>query len=180
MSISAILNSTSTPYQFAGNPLRQQFKQLGQALQSGNLSSAQSDFESLRQAFSQPPTTSGSALGASAASSPLSQAFSQLASDLQSGNLAAAQKDFSTVQQDAKSLNGSFSRFGHHHHHGGGAAPAINSLLQDLNPTAQSQNSVFGNGTGAQAIFSPLHQPLQSYGGGGGLLSSESALSLEA
>ena len=180
MSISAILNRASNPYQFASNPLRQQFKQLGQALQSGNLSSAQSDFESLRQAFSQPATASGSALGASAASSPLSQAFSQLASDLQSDNLAAAQKDISTVQQDAKNLNGSFSRFGHHHHHGGGAAPAINSLLQDLNPTAQSQNSVFGNGTGAQAIFSPLHQPLQSYGGGGGLLSSESALSLEA
>lgn len=113
MSISGILSNTYNQYQIGAtpNPIQQQIQQLGTALQSGNLSAAQSDFASLQAAFSQPSTTTGAPT--STAGGPVNQAFNQLASDLQSGNLSAAQKDFATVQQDIHGPNGgpSFSRF---------------------------------------------------------------------
>src|ERR1035438_4742169 len=93
MSISGIQGNTFNPYQFATSNSRQQFQQLGQALQSGNLSAAQSDFASLQQGFSQSAAASNA--NSTSAANPLSQAFNQLASDLQSGNLSAAQKDYS-------------------------------------------------------------------------------------
>ena len=75
MSISAILNSSSNQYQIgaASNPYQQEIQQLGQALQSGNLSAAQSDFATLQAAFSQPATTT-----AGSTSNPVAQAFNQL------------------------------------------------------------------------------------------------------
>src|SRR5450755_1201947 len=119
MSISGIQGNTFNPYQFATSNPAQQFQQLGQALQSGNLSAAQSDFASLQKAFPQSASTSSAT--SSTAANPLSQAFNQLASDLQSGNLSAAQKDYSTIQQDVQGANGGTSgAHSHHHHHGGG------------------------------------------------------------
>ena len=102
MSISGFLSSTFNPQPPAGatNPYQQQLQQLSQALTSGNLSAAQSDFATLQKAFTQSSTT-GSA-SSSPSANPVTQAFNQLASDLQSGNLAAAQKDFSTLKLDAK------------------------------------------------------------------------------
>lgn len=96
MSISGILSSSLSHYQLgaARTPYQQTFQQLGQDLQSGNLSAAQSDLATLQKAISQPATTSPTT------SDPVTQAFHQLATDLQSGNLSAAQKDFSTLQQD--------------------------------------------------------------------------------
>jgi outer membrane protein assembly factor BamD (BamD/ComL family) len=92
MSIFGILSSSLSHYQLgaARTPYQQTFQQLGQDLQSGNLSAAQSDLATLQKAISQTATTSD----------PVTQAFHQLATDLQSGNLSAAQKDFSTLQQD--------------------------------------------------------------------------------
>ena len=105
MSISGISSNSYNPYQTGANPLQQQFQQLGQALQSGNLSAAQSDFASLRAGFSQPSSTTGASSATSTSSTtsnPVNQAFNQLASDLQSGNLSAAQKDYSAIQQETK------------------------------------------------------------------------------
>ena len=176
MSLSGIPSNTFNPYRFVtSNPPQPQLQQLSQALQSGNLSAAQSDFATLQQAFSQPATTTG---GASSAASPLSQAFNQLASDLQSGNLSAAQKDFSTVQQDVQSSNGFSSRFGHHHHHGGGGSQSQNSLFPDVNQPVQSSSST--GTTSAQATVNALKQQLQQYALGGGALTSESPISFEA
>ena len=87
------------------NANKQQFKHgfplLGQDLQSGNLSQAQSDFASLQQLL---PSRQQSSLLAPASSTqssnPLATAVSQLAQDLKSGNLTAARSDFATVQQD--------------------------------------------------------------------------------
>lgn len=61
------------------------FRQLGQALQSGNLGAAQQAFASFLQTFGSTQGTSTSPLGA------LTQA-------LQSGNLGAAQQAFATLQ----------------------------------------------------------------------------------
>lgn len=66
---------------------RQDFQQLSQALQSGNLSGAQSAFAALSAGRS-----------SQAASNPNSL-FSQLGQALQGGNLAAAQQAFAQIQQ---------------------------------------------------------------------------------
>lgn len=189
MSISAILNSSYNPYQLgaASNPFQQDMQQMGQALQSGNLSAAQSDFAALQAAFSQSTTSTASASSTSASTStsnPVAQAFNQLATDLQSGNLSAAQKDYSTVQQDLQSQGGtSASHFHHHHHHGGGGggdSTTQNSLLQDLNQIGQNLTS--SNLAGAQQAYATLRQQLQQFsiGGEGSSLLSNMPLSLMA
>src|SRR5260370_36184530 len=73
----------------------QVFQQLGQDLQSGNLSAAQSDVLTLQQSVL--PTASTKA---SSSKDCIAHDFSQLSKDLQSGIIAAAQKDYAAVQQD--------------------------------------------------------------------------------
>ncbi len=183
MSITGIPSSTFNPYQLGtpANIYQQNFQKLGQDLQSGNLSSAQSDFATLQQAFAQPSTTSGTAAAttSTATSNPITQAFNQLASDLQSGNLAAAQKDYSTLQQDLQSQSGAGHHLHNHHRiNAGGDSTSQNPLLQDLNQLGQSLTS--SNLTGAQQAYAMLQQQLQQFGLGGGALPTESPVSLEA
>jgi hypothetical protein len=111
MSISGILRSLSqNQFTAAKTPLQQSIQQLGEDLQSGNTSSAQSDFANLQQAFSQ--------LASSTSTSNLvAQSFKQLASDVQSGNISASQKDLSTLQQDLQSQSGAESTQRLHHNH---------------------------------------------------------------
>jgi hypothetical protein len=170
MSISGILASVFNHQQTSAtsNPYQQQIQQLGQALQSGNLSAAQSDFATLQQAFSQPATTTGPA--STNTSSPVNQSFRQLASDLQSGNLTAAQKDFYTIQQGIKPQGSPLSNHFHYHVHSnnGGESAGVtdpNSLDQNLNQLAQSLTS--GNPAGAQQAYATLQQQLQQFALGG-------------
>ncbi len=185
MSISGIPSSTFSPYQLGtpANIYRQNFQKLGQDLQSGNLSSAQSDFATLAQAFAQPSTTSGTAAAttSTATSNPITQAFNQLASDLQSGNLAAAQKDYSTLQQDLQNQSGMGHHVHNHHRISAGGvedSSSQNPLLQDLNQLGQSLTS--SNLSGAQQAYAILQQQLQQFALGGGALATESPVSLEA
>ncbi len=185
MSISGI--SSNLYNQYHTNPIQQQFQQLGTALQSGNLSAAQSDFASLQAAFSQPATTTGSASPAtnSPTNNPTSQAFHQLASDLQSGNLSGAQKDFSTIQQGIQSTAGTISghRLHHSHHGGGGVSNEEQSLLQDLgqpSPSATGQNATSSTISGVQQAYGTLAQELQQFALSGSALTSESPISFDA
>jgi len=176
MSIAGILGS-SNPYQIgaASNPLQQQFQQLGQALQPGKLSSAQSDFATLQAAFSQPSSAAGSAT-----SNSIKQAFNQLASDLQSGNLSAAQKDYSTVQQDLQGARGAVSKFrsGEHHSHGG-VSNGQNTLLQELSKASQSPST--STLASAQQSYATMQQELQQIARSGtASLTSESPVSFDA
>jgi outer membrane protein assembly factor BamD (BamD/ComL family) len=83
-STQSVQNTPSTFQQ-----IKAEFQQLGQDLQSGNLTQAQQDYTTLSQNLP----------GASQSSTnPLLQAFAQLGKDLQSGNLQAAQQDYTTVQ----------------------------------------------------------------------------------
>ena len=93
MSTSGITSSMSSQMQ----QIQQEFQQLGQDLQSGNLTAAQSDFTTLQNDL---PQTSSTSSSTSQSNNPIAQAFSQLSQDLQSGNLTAAQQDYSTIQQD--------------------------------------------------------------------------------
>jgi hypothetical protein len=105
------------------NPVAQAFAQLGQDLQSGNLSAAQQDFTTIREDSTQQLNVSPvqihhlhhhhveSSEGSSSPSSsqqtnPILQDFSKLAQSLQAGNLQSAQQAFSTLQTDLQQIGG--------------------------------------------------------------------------
>jgi hypothetical protein len=131
------------------------FRQLGQDLQSGNLSQAQQDFATLQQALPNP-----TAFAQSQSNNPIVQAFNALSQDLQGGNLRAAQQDFATLQQDLQQ-NANAPQV-HHHHHGGGRGEEnqISQAFQSLSQALQSNNL-----SGAQSAFATLEQDFSQIGG---------------
>jgi thioredoxin-like negative regulator of GroEL len=108
MSLLGIASSSLFSYltqhaQSNGQQFKQEFQQLGQDLQSGNLTAAQSDLAALRQnapQFSGASSSGSASTTASSGAVSLAQEFKQLAQDLQSGNLSGAQQAYSTLQQD--------------------------------------------------------------------------------
>jgi outer membrane protein assembly factor BamD (BamD/ComL family) len=179
MSVSGIASSSlfaafsSTQQQNRSQQIQQDFQQLGQDLQAGNLTQAQTVFSSLTQllpAQFQTNATTSTTQSGSQTSNPISQALSQLGSDLQSGNLSAAQSDFSTLQNDLESAK---STEGPHHHrtHGG---PVLEN--QNNQSSQNSSASLFGqlgqelqsgNLTAAQQTYSTLQQDFLQFAGGG-------------
>ena len=130
MSVSGItsINSTQlTNVQQNLQKVQNEFKLLGQDLQSGNLTQAQADFVTLSQSLASPPnfvgptavqqaagTTAGSSANSPNTPGPtaithsatashhrvhLRQALNQLGQALQAGNLSAAQQAFQTMSQ---------------------------------------------------------------------------------
>jgi len=89
--------------------VRQDFATLAQALQTGDLSTAQQAYAALQKDL---PNSSGAASpsGAATPNSPLAK----LGQALQSGDLPGAQQAFAAMQQ---------ARHGHHHHHATASAP---------------------------------------------------------
>jgi len=159
MSVSGISSSSLFDYntQSVQNKMqqfRQEFQQLGQDLQSGNLSAAQSDFATLQQPG--PQTNSTSSLQSS---NPIVQAFNQLAKDLQSGNTSAAQQDYKTIQQDFQ--NQATQGHHHHHHHGGGGGSGASAISQLMNQLGQELQS--GNVSTAQQTYNSLLQDFQQF-----------------
>ena len=154
------------------NPNKQQIKQgfqlLGQDLQSGNLSQAQSDFASLQQLIpgGQQNTLLAPTSGAQSGN-PLATAVSQLAQDLKSGNLSAAQSDFSTVQQDLQQAGSRLGGpHGHHHRHHGDGEASQSSSQQDPISTLfgqLGQDLQAGNLSAAQQAYASLQQDLQRF-----------------
>jgi hypothetical protein len=166
-SILGQISSATTP-----NPNKQQFKQgfqqLGQDLQLGNLSQAQSDFASLQQLLPSGQQNSLLAPTTGAQSSnPLATAVSQLAQDLKSDNRTAAQSDFATVQQDLQLAGPQLgAAHGHHHHHqsesdssqSSGQQNPISTLFGQLGQDLQA-----GNLSAAQQAYSSLQQDFQQF-----------------
>jgi len=149
---SSLLNFNTQSIQNQGIQSQKQqfqteFQQLGQDLQSGNLSAAQADFATLQQLRPQTNSTSSSQ-----SNSPIAQEFNQLSQDLQSGNISAAQQDYAKIQQD---LQNQVQGHHHHHHHGGGAGEA-NSLSQELSVLGQALQA--GSLSSAQQAYSALQQ----------------------
>ncbi len=170
------LGSSSTPstQQTTAQKLKQEFQQLGQDLQAGNLSAAQSDLAVLKQNAPQ-----NSAVAGGQSSNPISQAFQQLSTDLQAGNLSAAQSDYSTIQQDFQSQATQGS--GRHHHHGGGNDSGTTATGQSSNPISQLLSQLgtalqAGNLAAAQTAYSTLQQDFQQFAQSGGLLAASSTL----
>ncbi len=164
-----MFDSSNQTIQNKMQQFQKEFQQLGQDLQSGNLSAAQSDFVTLQQLGPQSSSTSSAQ-----SNSPIAQAFNQLAQDLKSGNVSAAQQDFAKIQQ-AFQNHASQSR-GHHHHHGGGdSGSTISQLFDQLGQALQS-----GNLSGAQQAYNSLMQDLQQAGQSTGQTSAQATSSVSA
>jgi hypothetical protein len=149
-------------WQAKAQKIQSEFQQLGQDLQAGNLTQAQSDFSTLSQ------NVSGSVQN----NSSLAQAFSALGSALQSGNVSAAQKAYTTLQQDVQQAG-----MGHHHHHrhAGSSSQSTNSSTEStMGQLFSSLGSALtaGNLSAAQTAYSTLTQDLSQLGLGSGSASS--------
>lgn len=158
ISSSSLFDYSNQSVQNKMEKIQKEFQQLGQDLQSGNLSAAQSDFATLQQLA--PQNSSTASTSSTSSSSSIAQAFQQLAQDLQSGNLSGAQQDFATIQQDfhsqAAQTQGQQTEGHHHHHrHGGGdsGSSAISHLFEQLGTAFQS-----GNLSSAQQAYNTLMQ----------------------
>jgi len=163
--------------------IRDEFKQLAQDLQSGNLGAAQQDFTTLSQNLPGAGQTSGTPaaqVSAANGSNPLAQAFNQLGQDLQSGNLQAARQDFTTIREaaqqnvQASTQPNSLQVGGHHrphHHHvekteessAASSSQQAGAIGQAFSQLAQTLRT--GNLQGAQQAFSALQNDLQQIGG---------------
>lgn len=139
--------------------MKQEFQQLGQDLQSGNLSAAQQDFATFQSLAPQ-----NTAASPAQSDNPIAQPFNQLSQDLQSGNLTAARQDYTQIQQDLQSR--AEQTHGHHHHHGEGGSGEneIGQLFDQLGQALQS-----GYLSTAQQVFNTLQQDFQQSGQNNGL-----------
>ena len=145
---------------------------MGQDLQSGNLTQAQSDFATLSQNLSGagPSAAANTNTAAATSNSPLLQAFTQLGQDLQSGNLQGAQQDFTNLQQDLQQISSQQVGGHHRHHHHAESSQSSSSSSQQTNPIVQAfstlaQDLQAGNLSGAQSAFATLQNDLQQIGG---------------
>ncbi len=123
------------------------FQQLGQDLQSGSLSSAQSDSTTLQQL--RPQSSSASA---SQSDNPIARMFGQRSKDRQSLNLSAVQQGY-TFPHAMHSVE-----HGNHHHDGGSTSGTseIDGVLDQLGTALP-----FGKLSPAQGAFTTLQQDLQ-------------------
>jgi hypothetical protein len=148
---STLFDSSNQTVQNNMQQFKQEFQQVGQDLQSGNLSAAQADFVTLQQlgpkGISDPTIQSGN---------PLSQAFNKLSQELSSGNVSVAQQDYAKIQQAFQ--NQASGTYGHHHHHHGGAN-GENAISQLMNQQGQALQS--GDLSSAQTAYNSLLQDYQ-------------------
>ncbi len=152
MSISPI--STAPSYANSGaqsvsQQQRNEFQQLSQSLQSGNLQGAQAAYKSLTQNSSGASTTPSFL---SNKNSPLAQDFQAIGSALQSGNLQGAQTAFAKLQADAtasqssqQTQGSSGAHRGHHHHHASSSdADSSGSTATASTTTSNSSSTIPG------------------------------------
>jgi soluble cytochrome b562 len=152
-------------WQVKAQKIQSEFQQLGQDLQAGKLTQAQSDFSTLSQNISGPLQSN----------SALAQAFSALGSALQSGNLSAAQQAYTALQQDVQQVGQ-----GHHHRHhhvGNSSGTTSSSTGSTLSQLFSSLGSALqsGNLSAAQTAYSTLSQDLAGLGWSSGATSQSMA-----
>ncbi len=126
MSLSGI-SSTTPSYT---SPLQNGFKQraddftaLKTALQSGDISAAQSAFKTFKQDIQTAKSPSGS--------SQPSQDFQSLESALSTGDISSAQKAFAAFQADVQAAHKS-----HHHHHKAATSNDAQTQTGSFTPSA--------------------------------------------
>jgi len=153
MSVSSISTPTTSPQQWQNvfQQQRQDFNQLAQALQSGDLEGAQKAFANLQSLQpSNGPNSNSSA-------NPIQNDFAALGQALSSGNLSQAQSDFSQLQSDLKSgfqnlpgtqAAGGAHRGHHHHHHSVSSSQDSTSSTTDTTNNSSSSATTTSDGAG--------------------------------
>ncbi|MGO8763999.1 MAG: hypothetical protein ACLQSR_02555 [Limisphaerales bacterium] len=143
MSSISSISSTTNLYQPAnqnvGGQFVQDFQAIGSALQSGNLSTAQSALAAFQQDLQgNSQTTSSQPFGTNTKAN---SDYQNLVTSLQSGDLTNAKQDFTSLQTDLKSASAASSAHkGHHHHH---SFSATDSTATASNPTATNPTASF-------------------------------------
>jgi hypothetical protein len=151
MSISSITPNTALPptWQNVFQQRRQDFSQLAQALQSGDLAGAQQAFSDLQSL--QPNTGNGTNTNSNSSGNPIAKDWAALGQALSSGNLSQAQSDFAQLQTDIKTAYQNQSgaqgtnraHHGHHHHH----HSEVSSSQDSNNNTDSPNGSTTGTNT---------------------------------
>jgi hypothetical protein len=110
---------------------KQDYSQLATALQSGDLSGAQSAFSTLQslngQGQSSAVSSTGTSSNSSASGNTISNDFAALGQALKSGSIANAQSAFAQLQTDMQAQQTSGHHHHHHHHHGGTGSSGSNA-----------------------------------------------------
>lgn len=156
MSISNITATAglSQTWQSLFQQRKQDFSNLAQALQSGDLAGAQKAYADLQSLQQNSPA--GSNARSNSNGNPVQSDFAALGQALASGNLSQAQSDFSKLQSDFKSaLQNTAQQIGgahkghHHHRHQEAASSQDSSSTPGATTADNSQsNSSSGPGTG--------------------------------
>jgi len=160
MSIDAISSSSSSSQTSAMQTnflqMRKLLEQLGQALQSGDLSEAQSAFASLQQLL--PSSSANQAQTAQQTNqSTFTTDLNALGQALKSGDLSKAQDAFAKLQQDMQSV-----QKGHHRHHR--KADDLQDSVSSSNSGTDSNqtNGIKANFQQINTYFNQLGEALQS------------------
>lgn len=137
MSIQSV-SATTNPYlaqmQSSSSAMGSEFKSLANALQSGDLKSAQDAYLQIQSSMQ----NSQAAAQTSGIQNQVSSDFDTLGKALQSGDLNAAKDALTKLGQDMQSAG----KAHHHHHHHGGKAP---SQAVAPSTTASSTTDTDGN-----------------------------------
>ncbi|HTB84291.1 MAG TPA: hypothetical protein VK742_11605 [Candidatus Sulfotelmatobacter sp.] len=138
MSSISSVSSSSPAYQNynAGNVQQtvQDFQAIGNALQSSDVSSAQSALTTFQQALATNTNSQSATIQPFGKNSQANTDFQSLVSSLQSGNLNNAQQAYTSLQKDLKPAHQ-----GHHHHHGSSVTSGT------ISTTSTSTNSSTGS-----------------------------------
>jgi len=121
-SISSVSSSNPAYQNYNASNVKQtiqDFQAIGNALQSGDVSTAQSALTTFQQALSNSSNSQSSTSQPFGKNSQANTDYQSLVSSLQSGNLTTAQQAFTSLQKDLKPVHK-----GHHHHHGSSTTTA--------------------------------------------------------
>jgi hypothetical protein len=140
-----------------GNTIQNEFKQLSQDVQAGNLTAAQEDYATLSK--SGPLSNPNS-------SNPLVQDLQAVGKALQAGDIQGAQAAFSTFQSAVQQQGVHHRGRGAHHDHGNAT---VSDASQQTDPLAQALTTLqqalqSNNLSGAQSAFATIQQDLQQAG----------------
>jgi len=156
MSTSAITSSDpSSSAQDSVQLIQQELQQVGQDLQAGNMSAAESDFVSLESSVSKVGGAGSQISGT------IHQEFSQLAADLQSGHLSTSDVAYAKIGQSlqakaAPTHQGTKAQASPHTHHAGVAGSSeLTQLTHTLGAALKS-----GTLSTAQQTYDTLQSDL--------------------
>lgn len=165
--VSSVTSSTSTLDQTANqssavSELAQNFQAIGSALQSGNISTAQSALSGFQQSLqgNSQGSTSSSASPPFGKNGQANADYQNLTTALKSGNLSTAQKAYASLKDDLKSPSSTPStqsvHKGHHRHHRAAATDSTTSSTTSTSATSPSTVSAANSTTGNTGILNML------------------------